>query len=118
MNDHYHELSSPGTTVTVRVGEQVVARSDNTVRLEEFARGRGMDPVYYFPPEDVQMGSLAPTATQTHCPIKGDAAYWTYQHGDESLVDLAWGYPTPIESSQGIAGLMAFDKRRVSIEVE
>ncbi|MEE2897861.1 MAG: DUF427 domain-containing protein [Gemmatimonadota bacterium] len=50
--------------------------------------------------------------------FEGDAEYWTYQHGDESLVDLSWGYPTPIESSQGIAGLMAFDKRRVSIEVE
>lgn len=118
MSDHYHELSQPGTTVTVRVGTEVVARSSNTVLLTEFARGKRMDPVHYFPTEDVQMGRFASTATQTHCPIKGDAAYWTYQHGDESLLDLAWAYPTPIESSQGIAGRMAFDRRRVSIEAE
>ena len=118
MNDHFHELSHPDATVPVRVGDEVVARSANTILLREVVRGRGLDPVYYFPAEDVEMGGFVPTATQTHCPIKGDASYWSYHNGDEVLEDVAWGYPTPIEYSEAIAGRMAFDKRRASMDVE
>ena len=118
MPDHFHELSHPNATVTVRVGDEVVARSANTILLEEDVRGRALDPVYYFPAEDVEMRGFAPTTTRTHCPIKGAASYWSYQNGGDMLADVAWGYPDPIEYSQPIAGRMAFDTRRTSIEVE
>lgn len=118
MSDHFHDLSHPDATVTVRIGDTVVARSVNTILLKEVVGGRRLDPVYYFPTDDVEMGGFVPTATQTHCPIKGEASYWSYQNGDESLADVAWGYATPIEYSGPIAGRMAFDSRHTSIEVE
>ncbi len=117
MRDHYHELSHPASTVTVRVGDTVVARSADTILLREVVRGRELEGVYYFPVEHVVMDALLPTTTKTHCPIKGHASYWSYSGGDEVLEDAAWGYGTPIEYSQPIAGRIAFDTRRASIDV-
>ncbi len=118
MDDHFHQLGRPKVRVTVRLDDEVVARSEQTILLKEFAHGKILDPVYYFPQEDVAVDKLRTTETQTNCPIKGDASYWTYSGEEGAEEDLAWGYPEPIEYSKHIAGRMAFDARRVSIEVE
>ncbi len=118
MDDHFHQLGRPKVRVTVRVGDEVVARSERMILLKEFAHDKILDPVYYFPPEDVAVDKLRPTETRTHCPIKGDAAYWTYSGDAGAEEDLVWAYPEPIEYSRHIAGRMAFDARRVSFEVE
>ncbi|MCH7565334.1 MAG: DUF427 domain-containing protein [Gemmatimonadetes bacterium] len=118
MDDHFHQLGRPKVRVTVRLDDEVVALSERTILLKEFAHGRILDPVYYFPQEDVAVDKLRPTETQTNCPIKGDASYWTYSGEARAEEDLVWGYPEPIEYSKHIAGRMAFDARRVSIEVE
>ena len=118
MDDHFHQLERPKDRVTARLGDEVLARSERTILLKEFADGRTLDPVYYFPQEDVTLDRLKPTETRTRCPIKGDASYWTYS-GDAGVEeDLVWGYLEPIEKSGEITGRMAFDKRRVSIDVE
>jgi len=117
MSDHFHELSRPDATVTVRVGDVIIARSSRTVLLEEVVRGRKLDPVHYFPAEDVSLDVLQPSATRTHCPIKGDASYWGYTGGAEARPDLAWAYPDPIDYSKAIAGHLAFDRRYAEIDV-
>ena len=118
MDDHFHQLGRPKVRVTVRLDDEVVARSEQTLLLKEFAHGKILDPVYYFPQEDVAVDKLRRTETGTHCPIKGDASYWTYSGEARAEEDLVWGYPEPIEYSRHIAGRMAFDARRVSFEVE
>ena len=118
MDDHFHQLGRPKVRVTVRVGDEVVARSERTILLKEFAHGKILDPVYYFPPEDVAVDKLRQTETRTHCPIKGDASYWIYSGDAGAEEDLVWGYLEPIEYSKHINGRMAFDARRVSFEVE
>ena len=117
MREHFLELSRPVATVTARVGEAVIARSSRTVLLEEVVRGRRLDPVHYFPVADVSVEMLQPSEIQTHCPIKGDASYWSYAGSGEALADVAWGYTAPIECSEPIAGHMAFDRRYVTIDV-
>ena len=118
MDDHFHLLARPNGRVTARLGDEVLARSERTILLTEFAYGKTLDPVYYFPLEDVAVDKLKPTETRTHCPIKGDASYWTYSGDAGAEEDLVWGYPEPIDKSRHIAGRMAFDSRRVSFEVE
>ena len=118
MDDHFHQLGRPKVRVTIRMGDEVVARSERIILLKEFANGRILDPVYYFPKEDVAVDKLTATDTRTHCPIKGDASYWSYSAIAGAEEDLVWGYPEPIEYSKDIAGHMAFDTRRVSMEVE
>ena len=118
MDEHFHQLGRPKVSVTVRLGDEIVARSERTILLKEFAKGKILDPTYYFPREDVALDNLRATETQTHCPIKGDASYWTYSGDAGAKEDLVWAYVEPIEYSKRITGRMAFDARRVSIEVE
>ncbi len=43
----------------------------------------GLPPRYYLPLTDVRMDLLRPSATQTHCPYKGTASYWSVTAGGE-----------------------------------
>jgi uncharacterized protein (DUF427 family) len=87
-------------------------------RLRAFAGGRlvldttrahllhetGIPPVPYAPLEDFAADLLTPTEQTTHCPFKGDAAYWTVTAGDTVLEDVLWGYPEPLEGAPWLAG--------------
>ncbi len=53
-------------------------------------------PVLYVPREDVAVDRLEPTDHTTHCPFKGDAAYWTVLAGGETRPNAIWGYPEPL----------------------
>jgi len=55
-------------------------------------------PAYYIPIADVRTDLLAPTATTTHSPSRGDAQHFTVKANGEERVDSAWQYPqSPIE---------------------
>ncbi len=114
--EHYHQLDRPRVTVTVRLGGEEVAHSDRTILLKEVGK-QVYDPVYYFHPEDVRTDGLSRTETRTRCPIKGEASYWTYTGQNGTQADLAWSYEDPLEYSEPIRGLLAFDPRRVTIEI-
>jgi uncharacterized protein (DUF427 family) len=91
--------------VRVLVGEETVADSRHAFLLHE----SGLQPVYYFPPEDVRQELLEPADRHTHCPKKGDASYYTIRVGDRVIENGAWHYPDPIESAPAeLKGLVAF----------
>lgn len=70
---------------------------------------------YYIPPDDVRMGYLNPTDTQTICPYKGFAGYYNVRVNGNTYTDIVWAYPDPIPEVPKIKGLLAFwpekDKR-------
>jgi uncharacterized protein (DUF427 family) len=68
----------------------------------------GLTPVYYFPRADVRMDLMERTSHKTHCPFKGDAAYWSLSAGGRSVENAAWSYEDPIEESAAIKGCLAF----------
>lgn len=65
-------------------------------------------PVYYFPPADVRQELLTPTEHRTHCPYKGDAAYWNLRLPGRTVENAAWSYPQPLPERADIAGYLAF----------
>lgn len=65
-------------------------------------------PVYYFPRADVRADVLVETDHHTHCPLKGDASYWSIGVGDATSENAAWTYPAPIDGAPPIEGLVAF----------
>lgn len=73
--------------VRVVVGGQVLAESARPLILRE----TGCPNRYYLPPADVRTDLLAPSATETYCPFKGTASYWSLPDSP----DLVWGYPDP-----------------------
>jgi uncharacterized protein (DUF427 family) len=100
--------------VRVEVGGLTIAETTQPTLLFE----TGLPTRYYVPKPHVRMDLLTPTETATHCPYKGQAAYWSVRIGDELVPDIAWSYPTPLPESQKIAGLVCFYPDKVDLYVD
>ncbi|MBE1537138.1 DUF427 domain-containing protein [Actinomadura algeriensis] len=74
----------------------------------KFLHETGLLPVLYVPEEDVRTDLLEKTEHTTHCPFKGDAAYWTLRVGDRAAENAVWAYPEPLPDSSWLRGHMAF----------
>jgi uncharacterized protein (DUF427 family) len=74
---------------------------------------------FYLPKPHVRLDLLVPTETVSHCPYKGQAAWWSVRTPDgEVHEDLAWSYPTPLPESEKVAGLIAFYDEKVDVHVD
>jgi uncharacterized protein (DUF427 family) len=78
----------------------------------------GLPPRYYLPLTDVRMDLLRPTDTQSHCPYKGTAGYWSVDTGQGVHADIVWIYRTPLPESQKVAGLACFYNEKVDIVLD
>jgi uncharacterized protein (DUF427 family) len=65
-------------------------------------------PVYYLPPEDVQVEHLIRTERQSVCEFKGSAVYYTVRVGAREAADAAWCYPDPSPAFAAMARYLAF----------
>lgn len=65
-------------------------------------------PVYYFPRADVRMDLLTRTDHRTHCPLKGDASYWSIHAGARTAGNAVWSYEAPFAEVSQLAGAIAF----------
>jgi uncharacterized protein (DUF427 family) len=100
--------------VQVAVDGVIVADSHQPRILFE----TGLPPRYYLPLTDVRLDLLVPSATESHCPYKGTATYWSLQLGDRRLDDFVWIYRSPLAESQKIAGLACFYNEKVELTVD
>lgn len=100
--------------VQIFVDGTLVADSNRPTLLFE----TGLPTRYYLPTEDVRLDLLRPSGTQTACPYKGVADYWSLVVGDEVHDDIVWGYPTPLPEVADIAGKLCFFDERVELEVD
>jgi uncharacterized protein (DUF427 family) len=91
--------------VTVRVGGTVVAETENALSLAEAS----YPVVQYIPIADVEQSLLERSTSQTFCPYKGDASYYTVNAPNGSTeTDVIWTYEHPYPSVAEIAGHVAF----------
>jgi len=65
-------------------------------------------PVYYFPPEDVEMKYLRESTQSTFCEFKGRGSYFHVQSGKRKAVNAAWYYPDPRKRFLEIKDYIAF----------
>lgn len=100
--------------VVVEVDGQVAADSSQPRILFE----TGLPPRYYVPVTDVRMDLLRPSSTQTQCPYKGTATYWSLVVAGTVHEDVVWIYRSPFPESQKIAGLACFYNERVDISLD
>ena len=112
---HMMQLDPVGQTLRIRFGDVLVAETDRAVRLLEIGK-RAYAPQYYIPRQDVCV-ALTRTARSTHCPLKGDASYFTID-GLDGAEEIGWGYETPFDFAAQLSGHLAFDLRRVSIAID
>ena len=108
-----HKISAEVVDRRVRIvfNGATIADSRRPILLTE---GR-MTPVYYFPREDVRMDLMERTSHKSHCPFKGDAAYWSLSVGDKTVENAVWSYEDPIEESAAIKDCLAFYLDRLGV---
>jgi uncharacterized protein (DUF427 family) len=100
--------------VRVEIDGVTVAESRSPRILYE----TGLPPRYYLPLPDVRMDLLVPSDTQTHCPYKGTAGYWSVEVNGKRYDDFVWIYRSPLPESQKIAGLACFYNEKVDLYVD
>jgi uncharacterized protein (DUF427 family) len=91
-------------TWSVRAGGAVLGESSDALELREGDH----PPVIYFPRDDIAMAFLDTSDKSTHCPLKGDASYFSVVTKSTTLKDVAWSYETPKEDVARIKDHLAF----------
>jgi uncharacterized protein (DUF427 family) len=94
-------------------GETIAETTKPTLLFET-----GLPVRYYLPRTHVRMDLLIRASTESHCPYKGQAEWWSVRVGDTVQGDLAWSYRTPLPESQKIAGMVAFYDEKVDVYVD
>jgi len=69
--------------------------------------------VHYIPREDVDFTALTRTDHSTHCPYKGDAAYFSIAAAGAHSENAIWSYEAPFPAVTEISGHLAFYPQRV-----
>jgi uncharacterized protein (DUF427 family) len=81
--------------------DQLIAESNDTIVVE----GN-----HYFPIESIKQVYFKPSGTNTVCPWKGTASYYTIEVEGKENKDAAWYYPSASERAKNIEGRVAFWK--------
>lgn len=113
LRDPYHRVDVLPSSRRVRVlahGE-VVAETIRPMLVFETS----LPTRYYVPREDVREDVLVPSETETGCPYKGEASYWSLRAGDRTLEDAVWGYPQPLPEGAPLAGHVAFSHPELEV---
>lgn len=113
--DHPITITPTQGRVVVKIGDEVIADTRCALTLNEAS----YPPVQYIPRRDTRMALLARSTHQSHCPYKGEAAYYTLRVGGTETENAVWSYEQPFPAMAEIAGYLAFYPNKVdSIEIE
>jgi len=114
---HYHIAEPYPYRVRVSLQERTVADTTRAIILKEVGKSL-YNPTFYIPREDVDLKAFEREAGYTtHCPIKGEASYWTFSDAADPVERAAWSYDDPLEYSAAIAGHLGFDQRYATLEI-
>jgi uncharacterized protein (DUF427 family) len=114
--DPYTRIDILASSRRVRIELDGVTVADTTHAL--FLYETGLPTRYYMPKTDVRMDMLTPTGTETACPYKGTARYWSVTLDGKTHEDIVWGYDAPLPESQKITGLVCFYNEKVDVYVD
>lgn len=81
--------------------KHILAESNDTIEIE----GN-----HYFPPGSINPENFQKSQTNTVCPWKGTASYYTINVDGKVNTDAAWYYPEPKEAATKIKDYVAFWK--------
>lgn len=93
--------------VRVMLGGQCLADT----RRARFLFETGLPTRYYIPPDDVRLDLLEASDSETACPYKGLAGYWSVR-GDAGT-DVVWSYADSLPECARIGDYLCFFNERV-----
>ena len=97
---------------SIRSQGAVLGESDRALILRE----GDLEPVVYFPRDDIQMAFFDVSDKTTHCPHKGDATYFHMVGRNRTEPNVAWSYEAPKKQVAQIKGYLAFYPNAVTVE--
>ena len=102
-------LERTAKRIRIVFNDETIADTTQAYRVLETSH----PPVYYLPPEDIQMQYLQSSQRRSFCEFKGRATYWTVQVGDRQAQDAAWSYESPSPRFEPIQNYLAFYPSRM-----
>jgi uncharacterized protein (DUF427 family) len=109
----YHRVDCLRSERQLRVEAAGVTLVDTADTLAVYETA--LEPRLYVDPGFVHMDLLRASTTQTYCPYKGTATYWTAHIGHIVLDDVAWSYEDPLPESALLQHLLSFDDSKVTV---
>jgi uncharacterized protein (DUF427 family) len=111
--DPYHRVDVLRSSrhVTVELDGTVVAESQRPLLLIE----TGLPPRWYIPRGDVRFDLLTPTDSESTCPYKGVASYFTATVDGTEYEDIAWSYVAPWPECPKIEQAVCFFSERDAV---
>ena len=109
--DHPITLEAATSRWRAQFAGHVIADSDDALILRE----ADYPAVVYFPRSDVSMEYMSRTDRSTHCPYKGDAAYYTLLIDGEFAENAIWTYEQPYPAMTQIEGRLAFYPDKIEV---
>jgi uncharacterized protein (DUF427 family) len=115
LPDPYHRVDVRRSSRPVRVllDGTVLAETRSPLLLSE----TGLPNRFYIPSGDVRQDLLEASDTNTVCPYKGTASYWSVVAGDRKLTDAAWAYPQARGDAGPVSGYLCFLHDELTTEV-
>ena len=107
--DHPIAITPNPNRVRVVFNGRIVAETTQALTLRE----ANYPPVQYIPRSDADMAMFSRTTHATHCPYKGDAAYFSLSADGRVSENAVWTYEAPYPAVGEIKEFVAFYPRRV-----
>lgn len=114
--NHPHAITIEKNPNRVKVLFNGIVIADTTEAL--VLREGLLPPANYIPRRDVQMTYLRRTNHSTHCPFKGNAAYFSVKIDDQTADNAVWTYETPIDSVAEIKDCLSFYVEKLDVREE
>lgn len=112
--EHPITIAPTSHKVRVKAGGETIAETTSALTLSE----ADYPPVQYVPLADVNSAALRSTQTESYCPYKGQASYYSIVTAGGEMKDTVWTYERPRPAVSEIAGHLAFYPDRVEISIE
>jgi len=109
--DHMMRIKPISGKVQIRTHDQILAESENACWIMEIGKDV-YDPVVYVPLADVTKARHK-TDKRTHCPLKGDCCYYSFEI--DGCDNLAWQYDEPMVFARQLEDMAGFDASRVVV---
>jgi uncharacterized protein (DUF427 family) len=90
--------------IRIEFGGEIIADTTDAKRVLETSH----PPVYYLPPEDINMDYLEEISGSSYCEWKGQAHYYDVVVGDKRAQKAAWSYANPNQRFAAIKDHIAF----------
>ena len=97
-------LEATDRLIVIRHAGLILAESRRALRVLETSH----PPVYYVPPDDVDVSMLEEAPGQSFCEWKGVARYWDVVVTGERIERAAWSYPKPVPEYSAMQDHLAF----------